>query len=91
MFYFILEKSRKNYWTYADISCAAYPLKYLDYILDDGSVDTKSCLYILLNKVCRYYPAFLLNHSVFCLSLGNSALLLLYIRILIHLLFKNNQ
>jgi hypothetical protein len=50
MYYYILEKTRQNYWTYADISCAAYPLKHLDPITDDGSVDTKSSLYILLNK-----------------------------------------
>ena len=51
MFEYVLEKTRINYWTYANISCAAYPLRHLDPVMEEnGDIDTNSSLYILLNK-----------------------------------------
>jgi hypothetical protein len=51
IFIFILERIRFNYWNYANISCAAYPLDNIDSIAIDGSTDMNSCLYIVLNTV----------------------------------------
>lgn len=51
VFSYIMEQTRKNYWTYADITCAAYPLKFLDPVREDGSINTNSALYIILNTV----------------------------------------
>ena len=51
IFFYILERIRINYWTYANIACAAYPLNNIDSIAVDGSTDTNSCLYIILNTV----------------------------------------
>jgi len=48
-----LETLRTVYWIYADISCAAYPLKNVDTISDDGTIDTNSVLYIILNTVIK--------------------------------------
>ncbi|CAF0724642.1 unnamed protein product [Brachionus calyciflorus] len=50
IFIFILEAIREVYWVYADISCAAYPLKNVDTISQDGSIDSKSVLYLILEK-----------------------------------------
>ena len=46
-----MERIRFNYWNYANISCAAYPLENIDSISADGSTDMHSCLYIVLNTV----------------------------------------
>lgn len=51
IFTFILETIREVYWIYADVSCAAYPLTNVDTISEDGTIDTKSALYLILNKV----------------------------------------
>ena len=42
---------RQVHWTYADVTCATYPLKDIDSIAEDGSFDTHSCLNIILNTV----------------------------------------
>jgi hypothetical protein len=51
IFFFILETKREVYWVYANISCAAYPLKDVDTISKSGHIDTKSALHLILNKV----------------------------------------
>ncbi|RNA19974.1 transient receptor potential cation channel subfamily V member 6-like isoform X2 [Brachionus plicatilis] len=55
IFFFILETLREVYWIYADISCAAYPLKHVDTISQNGKIDTKSVLYLILEKVDHKY------------------------------------
>ena len=54
IFFYILETIREVYWVYADISCAAYPLKNIDTISQNGKIDTKSVLYLILEKVFFY-------------------------------------
>lgn len=51
IFFFVLETKREIYWVYANISCAAYPLKDVDTISETGKIDTKSVLHLILNKV----------------------------------------
>ena len=52
IFFFILEHSNVSFYTYADISCSAYPVKYLDTIMqNDGRTDMQSALYIILMEV----------------------------------------
>lgn len=55
IFFYILEVTRIKNWVYADVSCAAYPLDQLDTITESGTVNTKSCLYIILKKVNLYF------------------------------------
>ena len=45
-----METLRDINWTYADISCAAYPHKDIDTITEDGQIDTKSFLNILVHS-----------------------------------------
>ena len=44
--------SRKTYWLYADVSCAAYMLKDVDTIADNGKMNDLSALYLIVNGVC---------------------------------------
>ncbi len=46
----ILETMRNLNWTYADISCGAYPHNTLDTITEDGKIDTKSFLNLLVES-----------------------------------------
>lgn len=55
IFFYFLEKLRVNEWMYADISCATYPLENVDTIAHDGSIDTNSCLYIILQNVWKFH------------------------------------
>ena len=43
--------SRKTYWVYADVSCAAYLLKDVDTIGDDGKMNELSALHLVVNGV----------------------------------------
>lgn len=43
--------SRKIYWVYADVSCAAYLLKDVDTIGDDGKMNDLSALHLVVNGV----------------------------------------
>ena len=51
MFQHILKKIRKIFWIYGDITCGAYSLTDLDTISENGSINTKSVLYLLVNSV----------------------------------------
>ena len=51
MFQFILEKLRHVWFTYADISCGTYPMATIDTIAEDGSTDTTSAIYLVVNGV----------------------------------------
>jgi hypothetical protein len=46
-----LEDIRDVNWTYADVSCAAYPLEDLDSIGPNGETDFTSLLMVLVNSV----------------------------------------
>ncbi len=54
MFNFLLEMSRKTYWVYADVSCAAYLLKDVDTIGDDGKMNELSSLHLVVNGVRKF-------------------------------------
>jgi hypothetical protein len=54
-----MEKTRINYWVYADIACSAYPITGLDTVRQDGSIDTKSALYIILMNVRKFSLTFI--------------------------------
>lgn len=47
----MMENLRKFYWIYADISCAAYPLRNIDSIQADGNIDLNSAIHLLVNSV----------------------------------------
>jgi hypothetical protein len=55
MFQFILEKLRTVWFTYADVSCGAYPLDTIDTIAENGSTDTTSALYLVVNGVIKIF------------------------------------
>lgn len=55
IFNHILEVKRKIYWVYADISCAAYLLRDVDTINDDGKTNDLSALYLIVNGVSFIY------------------------------------
>lgn len=46
-----MEDIRDLNWTYADVSCASYPLYNLDSISPDGKTDFESVLMTLVNSV----------------------------------------
>ncbi len=46
----IIEKMRNLNWSYADVSCAAYPHITVDTITEDGHIDTKSFLNLLVES-----------------------------------------
>ena len=50
MFQYILGRKRQYWFSYADISCGAYPLETIDSINPDGTADTSSALFILTNE-----------------------------------------
>lgn len=49
LFFCILKRIRNVYWVYTDISCAAYPLANIDTIREDGTFDSDSVLYSIVN------------------------------------------
>lgn len=49
-----MDRLRTIYWVYADISCAAYPLTNLDTISENGTTDSNSALYAIVNSVRLY-------------------------------------
>jgi hypothetical protein len=51
LFQYILERKRQYWFSYADISCGAYPLDTLDSITEDGATDVNSAVFILSNEV----------------------------------------
>ncbi len=51
MFDFILERKRQIWFTYADISCGAYPLDTIDTIAEDGTTDINSAIFLIANAV----------------------------------------
>ena len=51
MFQFILDKLRIVWFTYADVSCGTYPMATIDTIAEDGSTDTTSAIYLVVNGV----------------------------------------
>lgn len=51
MFQFVLEKLRHLWFIYADIACGSYPLETIDTINDDGTTDTTSAIYLVVNGV----------------------------------------
>jgi hypothetical protein len=51
MFQFILERLRHVWFTYADVSFGSYPLATIDTIGEDGTTDTTSALYLVINGV----------------------------------------
>ena len=51
MFQYILERLRNVWFTYADISCGTYPMATIDTIAEDGSTDTTSAIYLVVNGV----------------------------------------
>ena len=51
MFYYILNKLKRVWYTYADISTGSYPLNAIDTIALDGSIDTTSAIYLVTNGV----------------------------------------
>ncbi|XP_070539469.1 uncharacterized protein [Ptychodera flava] len=50
MFDHILEYERDVYWTYGDVTCAAYALDGFDTIGENGEIDRKSALHIIVNQ-----------------------------------------
>ncbi len=46
-----MEKMRTVYWVYTDISCAAYPLSIIDTISENGTTNSNSVLYSIVNSV----------------------------------------
>lgn len=59
MFQFILERLRHVWFTYADISCGSYPLDTIDTIAKDGTTDTTSAVYLVVNGVWISRTAFI--------------------------------
>ena len=53
LFDFILERKRKKWFTYADISFGSYPLDTIDTIADDGTTDTNSAIFIIATAVSK--------------------------------------
>ena len=51
MFQYILERKREYWFSYADVSCGAYPLDTIDSIAPDGTTDVNSAIFILSNEV----------------------------------------
>ena len=51
MFQFILGRKRQYWFSYADISCGAYPLETIDTISENGTTDTTSALFLIANTV----------------------------------------
>lgn len=51
IFDYFLKIKRKTVWLYADIYCSAYPLKEIDTISEDGSIDPQSSLHLIVNGV----------------------------------------
>lgn len=53
IFQYILERKRQYWFSYADISCGAYPLDTIDTISTNGTTDTTSALFLIANTVCN--------------------------------------
>lgn len=51
MFQHILEIEREIYWIYGDVTCAAYPLEYIDTISPTGHINRKSALALIIYGV----------------------------------------
>lgn len=52
MFYYILDKLKKIWFTYGDISTGSYPLDTIDSInTADGSIDIHSAVFLVINGV----------------------------------------
>jgi hypothetical protein len=51
IFNYLLEVNRKTYWVYADISCAAYLLREVDTISENGTINTYSALHLVVHGV----------------------------------------
>jgi hypothetical protein len=51
IFQYILERKKQYWFSYADISCGAYPLDTIDSINPDGTTDVNSAIFILSNEV----------------------------------------
>ncbi|CAF0929774.1 unnamed protein product [Brachionus calyciflorus] len=49
MFQFILERLRHVWFVYADVAVGSYPLETIDTIAEDGSTDTTSAIYLVVN------------------------------------------
>jgi hypothetical protein len=54
LFQYILEKKRQYWFSYADVSCGAYPLDTIDSIAPDGTTDVNSVIFILSNEVKKF-------------------------------------
>ena len=54
IFTFIMDKMRTVYWVYADVSCAAYPLTSIDTISENGTTNSNSVLYSIVNSVNNF-------------------------------------
>ena len=52
MFFYITNKLKRVWYTYADISTGSYPLETVDTIAPDGSIDTTCAIYLVVNGVC---------------------------------------
>ena len=52
-FEYMVQKTEKINWLYSDITCAAIPLKNIDTILEDGTIDKNSALYLVVNGVSQ--------------------------------------
>jgi len=67
MFFFILDYTREIYYVYADVLCAAYPMKNIDTIMDDGRIDRKSALHFAVYGVFTYliYTYIIRSYNIF--------------------------
>jgi len=45
MYEHILELDREVYWVYGNVTCAGYPLEFIDTISETGEINTNSAMY----------------------------------------------
>lgn len=67
-----MEVTRKPYWVYADISCAAYLLREVDTISDNGTINTYSALHLVVHGVIKIviFMVFKKYLQLICSNLG---------------------
>ncbi len=65
IFQYILERKRQYWFSYADISCGAYPLDTIDTISTNGTTDTTSALFLIANTVCNFQNILIPKISIY--------------------------